>query len=190
VQVRLPTTWKSSDSFSHQKSRLACLFVVVIETACRQTGIVQSNQVALAIRGCVNDALRNCFVNDRRWFGVKLAASIVKCLAYKVGDAIVKNDPGLSDKRQNGRPVGDFLQETSKVYVVAVDGSRQVLVEFRHDFDARVNIVEQHANLLCRKGSAALGNRVPLKTNNAIQAGQVVRYPMIGLSQTDTVMFN
>jgi hypothetical protein len=84
--------------------------------------------------------------------------------------------------------LGDCLQEISEVYSVAVENSRQGLVEFRRDLDARVNIVEQHANLLCRKGSAELGNRVALKANNTTQAGQVVRYPMIGLSQSDTIM--
>jgi hypothetical protein len=86
--------------------------------------------------------------------------------------------------------LGDFLQEISEVYSVAVDSSRQELVEFRRDLDARVNIVEQHANLLCRKGSAAPGNRVALKADNTTQAGQVVRYPMIGLSQSDPTMFD
>ncbi len=92
--------------------------VVVIQTECRQTGIAQSNQIALAILGCTNDALCNYFVNDRRLFGVKLAASIIKCLAYKVGDAVVKNDPGLSDKRQNGRPVSSFHEASANTKTV------------------------------------------------------------------------
>ena len=116
-----PTTWKSSGSLSHPEKRLTCLFVVVVETECRQTDIAQSNQVALAILGCINDALCNYFVNDRRLFGVKLPASIIKCLAYNLGDAVVKNDPGLSDKRQNGSPVsfpGSFNEASANTKTV------------------------------------------------------------------------
>jgi hypothetical protein len=63
-------------------------------------------------------------------------------------------------------------------------------VEFRRDLDARADIVEQYANLPRRKGLAALGNSVALKANNTAQAGQVIRYPMIGLSQPDRPMFD
>src|SRR5579864_8458464 len=96
----------------------------------------------------------------------------------------------LSLRSERANHLCDFLQEIPEVHAVAVDGSRQGLVEFRRDLDARVDIVEQHANLLCRIGSATLGNRVALKANGATQAGQVVRYPVIGLSQSDTIMFD
>ena len=48
-----------------------------------------------------------------------------------------------------------------------------------------LDIVEQHANLLGRKGLAALGNSVALKANNTAQAGQVVRDPVVGLGHPD-----
>jgi hypothetical protein len=54
-------------------------------------------------------------------------------------------------------------------------------VEFRCNLKARVNIVEQHASLLGRKGFAAFGNGVALKANNTAQAGQIVRDPVVGL---------
>jgi hypothetical protein len=63
------------------------------------------------------------------------------------------------------------LQKISEVYSVAVASSRQVIVEFRHDLNARVNVIEQHAGLLRRKAPSALGNRVALKANNTTQAG-------------------
>jgi len=75
----------------------------------------------------------------------------------------------------------DVLQEISEVDSVAVDGSRQVFVELRGDRNTRVDIIEQCANLLRGEGSAAPGNSLALKANGTAQAGQVVRYPMIGL---------
>jgi hypothetical protein len=63
-------------------------------------------------------------------------------------------------------------------------------VEFRGYLDARVNIIEQHTNLLRRKGSAAPGNRIALKANNTAQAGQVVRYPVVGLGEIDHPVFD
>jgi AraC-like DNA-binding protein len=109
------------ETLLHPEKRPSCLFVVVVETECRQTGIAQSNQVALAILGCTNDALCNYFMNDRRWFGVRLPAIIIKCLAYNVGDAVAKNDPGLSDKRQNGRPVSSFNEASATMMLDHID---------------------------------------------------------------------
>jgi hypothetical protein len=58
-------------------------------------------------------------------------------------------------------------------------------VEFRRDLNASVDIVEQHANLLGRKGSAAPGNCVALKANNAAQVGQIIGDPVVGLGRSD-----
>jgi hypothetical protein len=81
--------------------------------------------------------------------------------------------------------LANFLQKVPEVYPGAVVGERQGLVEFRRDLDACADVVEQHANLPRRKGLAALGNGVALEANNATEAGQVVRYPMVRLSQPD-----
>jgi hypothetical protein len=80
------------------------------------------------------------------------------------------------------------LQEIAKVYGFAVDGPRQRFVEFCRNLDARADIVEQHANLLRRKAPAAPGNGVALEAKNAAQAGEVVRYAMVGLGQPDDPM--
>ena len=73
---------------------------------------------------------------------------------------------------------------------VGVAGSRQGVVEFRRYLDARVNIIEQHANLFGRKGSTASANRLALKANSSAQAGQVVRDPVVGLSEPDHPVFD
>jgi hypothetical protein len=54
----------------------------------------------------------------------------------------------------------------------------------------RINIVEQHANLLGRKGFAARGNTDALKANDAAQAGQAVRYPVVRLGHPDASIFD
>src|ERR1700686_54596 len=86
--------------------------------------------------------------------------------------------------------LGNFLQKIPEIYSLAVGGECQRLVEFRRDLDARADIVEQYTNLPRRKGLAALGNSVALKANNTAEGGQVIRYPMIGLSQPDHPMFD
>jgi hypothetical protein len=53
-------------------------------------------------------------------------------------------------------------------------------VELRCDLNAGLNIVEQLANLLGRKGFAAFGNSVALNANTTAQAGQVARDPVVG----------
>jgi hypothetical protein len=92
--------------FHTQKRSLACLFVVIIERKRPQSGIAQSNQVAFASLGCVNDALCNDFVNDCRLAPImKLSAGIIERFAHQLGNSIIKDGSGLSDKRQNGRHV-------------------------------------------------------------------------------------
>jgi hypothetical protein len=86
--------------------------------------------------------------------------------------------------------LGYFFHELPEVHSGAVGGPRQAPMEFRGDFDARANIVEQPTHLIGREVSAALGNRVALKANNTTQTGQIVRDPMIGLSQPDTPMLD
>jgi hypothetical protein len=62
-------------------------------------------------------------------------------------------------------------------------------VKSRRNLNARADIVEQQANLIRGKGFTALADGAALKANNAAQTGQVVRYSMIGFSQTDNTMF-
>src|SRR6201981_579712 len=81
--------------------------------------------------------------------------------------------------------LGYLLHELPEVYSLAVDGPRQGSVELRRDLRARDDFVEQHADLIGREGSAALGNSVALKANDTAQAGQVVRDPVVGFGQPD-----
>src|SRR4051794_37653339 len=94
---------------------------------------------------------------------------------------IVDRQLHLSVRAERTDHLGNFREEIAEVYSIAVSGLRQRLVEFRRDLDARVNIVEQHANLLGGEGLAALENSVALNANDTAQAGQVVRDPVVGL---------
>ena len=76
-----------------------------------------------------------------------------------------------SFRAERADQLGDFLQEISKVYSVTLVGPGQAVVECRCDLEARNDLVEQCANLLGRKGLAALGNRAALQTNGATQTG-------------------
>src|SRR5712671_3573175 len=81
--------------------------------------------------------------------------------------------------------LGNFFKKIAKIDPIAVDGQRQGLVELPHEVDARGDIVEQDANLPRREGLAAVVKSVALKANKTGQRGQVVAYPVIGLSQPD-----
>src|SRR6185437_5073618 len=106
------------------------------------------------------------------------------------GAGIVKCQVHLSLRGERTDHLGNFSQEIAEVYSVAVLRQRQGLVKSRRHLKARADFVEQHANLIRGKCFAARANGTTLKANNAVQAGQVVRYPMIGLSQTDNAMFD
>jgi len=81
--------------------RLDRLFVAFVESKASQPDIAQLDWIALAIAGCINDALGDHFVNDCRLpLVVKLLASGV---AHNPGSVVVKDDPGLFDKRQDRR---------------------------------------------------------------------------------------
>src|SRR6266568_3141151 len=117
----------------------------------------------------------------------------VKCLTWI--DArlarIIDRQVDLSLQANRADHLGNLLQEISEVYsIAAVGGQPQGLVELRHTRNARTDFVEQFANLIRRKGFAAVGNSVALNANNAIQAGQVVCYPMIGLSRPNNRTFD
>src|SRR6266403_405188 len=83
---------------------LDCLFVGFVESKASQAGIAQLDWIALAIPGCINDPPGDHFVNDC-WLPlvVKLLASGIECFAQDPGSAIVKDHPGLFDKRQDRR---------------------------------------------------------------------------------------
>src|SRR5258705_7550707 len=93
-------------------------------------------------------------------------------------------------RTERANHLANFLQKIPEVYPIAIVGERQGLVEFRRDLDACADVVEQHANLPRGKGLAAFGNSVALEANNAAEAGQVVRYPMVCLSQSDYPVLN
>jgi len=96
----------------------------------------------------------------------------------------------VSTRTEGADHLGYLFHELPEVYSLAIDGPRQGSVEFRRDLDAGDDIVEQHADLIGREGSAALGNSVVLKTNDSAQAGQVVRDPVVGLGQPDVPIFD
>jgi hypothetical protein len=139
-----------------QRGCLACLFVVVRETECRQTCIAQSNYVALSRLGCVNDAFGNDFVNDC-WLAsiVKLSGGTVECLAHDLGKSVIKYRASLSDEWQ------DRCHLKSPVFL----SRKSPRADLRHQ----------------KFRTAAPGNGIALKANNTAQASQVVRYSMIGL---------
>ncbi|MGA2998087.1 MAG: hypothetical protein ABSE61_26495 [Bradyrhizobium sp.] len=73
---------------------------------------------------------------------------------------------------------------------VAVAGHRERFVKFCSYLDARADIVEQLANLVCGKGLAASGNGVALQPNGTAEPGEIVGDPMIGLGQSDISMID
>src|SRR6478609_3418516 len=61
----------------------------------------------------------------------------------------------VSMRTEGADHLGYLFHELPEVYSLAIDGC-QGSVEFRRDLDARDDIVEQHADLIGREGSAAL----------------------------------
>src|SRR5258708_18437918 len=116
----------------------------------------------------------------------------MKCMTWVHGAIarIIDGEVHPRFRAERADHLANFLQKIPEVYPLAIVGERQGLVEFRRDLDACADVVEQHANLPRRKGLAALGYSVALEANNPAEAGQVVRYPMVRLSQPSYPVFD